>query len=95
MQKNIYYIYNYMHKLWKETVCSEINISFLHASFFKIRRVGEGSAKGANRPEKIVTFVFVPQKIKPWKKKQSIFKREEYILTRKVFCVTARNVLHH
>ena len=35
IEKNIYYIYNYVHKLWK-TVCSEINISFLRACFFKM-----------------------------------------------------------
>ena len=34
IQKNIYYIYNYVHKLWK-TGCFEIIISFLHACFFK------------------------------------------------------------
>ena len=35
IQKNIHYIYDHMHKLWT-TVCSEINISFLHACFFKM-----------------------------------------------------------
>ena len=35
IQKNIYHIYNYVHKIWK-TVCFEINISFLHACLFKM-----------------------------------------------------------
>ena len=35
IRKNIYYVYNYVHKLWK-TVSSEINISFHCACFFKM-----------------------------------------------------------
>ena len=35
IQNNTYYIYKYVRKLWK-TVCFEINISYLHACFFKM-----------------------------------------------------------
>ena len=35
IRKNIYYVYNYVHKLWK-TVSSDINISFLCACVFKM-----------------------------------------------------------
>ena len=57
------------------------------------RRVAEGGVRGANAPVLRKSCpLFVPQKIKPWQKWQSIFKRDEYDLIRKVFCVTARNV---
>ena len=44
------------------------------------------------RPEKIVPFIFLPQNMKPWKNKQSIFKQDEYNLKRKVFGVTTRDL---
>ena len=57
------------------------------------RRVAEGGATGANAPapRKSCPLYLGPKK-KNVRKKQNIFKCDEYILIRKVFCMTTRNV---
>ena len=60
---------------------------------YSLRHVADGGATGANVPalRKSCPFYLRPPKKKSVKKKQSMFKCNEYILVKKVFCMTTRS----